>query len=151
MTTTTMMMMMVMMMMMMMSSPRARGRTLGGQARGAWWLPGAGATMLIGMAIGLVIVAADLGERARALGEFDTQIFSLVLLPIIIFEARGSRGRSRRPLSCCRSSPSRRGSRGASRPEWLSCCRSSSSRRRRRQHPECHADHVTLAAPSSPA
>lgn len=53
-----------------------------------FWLPGCGATILIGVAAGLLIYSlSDDHHAARASLEFDPENFNLFLLPPIIFEA----------------------------------------------------------------
>ena len=54
--------------------------------RGVWWLPGSGATILLGVLLGCALLIAAGGE-AHDMVEFESTIFALVLLPIIIFEA----------------------------------------------------------------
>lgn len=54
--------------------------------KGIWGLPGSGATILIGMVVGAVMVAAD-GNTGAHLEDFNSSLFMLALLPVIIFDA----------------------------------------------------------------
>lgn len=55
------------------------------EARGIHWLPESGMTVLLGMLLGAIVLTVS--DEAQELARFDATLFSLVFLPIIIFES----------------------------------------------------------------
>ncbi len=55
------------------------------ESHGIHWLPESGLTVLLGMVLGAIVLTVS--DEAQHLARFDATLFSLVFLPIIIFES----------------------------------------------------------------